>query len=236
MIITSIFPTLLESLRKMFPKNDSKTQQPQAVIDMSTINAFVDEYNSAMEVFEAQSQNNLTADSVALLNNKRDRFVEQWNAKVVGSVMSLTERGKQEMDMQQAQQQLLMFKFIDRMKDVVPKYKRSQLPQLRDNLSQTISTLRQANVDYKLDLCQVGLLTPIQNELDGKKVLSILNKWSEQPTFNVDSVTPLFITKDDEIIDGHHTWAASLQFGDSMALMCVRIDACLEDVLNLWKK
>lgn len=81
-------------------------------------------------------------------------------------------------------------------------FKRSELPQIpSEKMDDFLSYLKDVGCDYERYAAPANELTPSQNELDTDKADKI---WSEGKAFD----TPIIISADKYVLDGHHRWFA----------------------------
>jgi ParB-like chromosome segregation protein Spo0J len=72
------------------------------------------------------------------------------------------------------------------------------LPQIdKDELENYLEYLESYNIPFEIDFQPVASLNSTQSEVDTEKVKSIMK---DDESFN----TPIIVSKDDYILDGHH--------------------------------
>lgn len=103
-----------------------------------------------------------------------------------------------------------------------------------------VSHLRGLGIKTKTEAVPASSLRASQREMLGSKVGAMMRNKKFDPAVN-----PLFVSRDNYIVDGHHRWAAIVgrdledgKLGNSMANI-IRVDAPISEVLhiaNMWTK
>jgi len=108
--------------------------------------------------------------------------------------------------------------------------KRSEMPQIdKDNYLDVINHFASKDgIKVKKSIKALNKLNPSQNEFNNDKITSILKDLSNGEKFKV----IFFISKDNYIVDGHHNWAAGLEFDENMEVTCYKINLPIKDLLK----
>lgn len=99
--------------------------------------------------------------------------------------------------------------------------KRIDLPQISDSAA-LMSDLNDRGIRYETQRVDPASLIPTQSEFNEDRVLSIM----KNPTS-----TPIVISRDDFIVDGHHRWLASYNAGSpriEAIVINLNIDGCMK--------
>lgn len=110
-----------------------------------------------------------------------------------------------------------------------PKYSlglsRDEMPQIRRaDIPDFLAFLSSHGVSHHEEMVQASSLKPVQNEINGDKVRSMVT--------TVDK--PMLVSSDGYIMDGHHRWQKAVW--DNTALRIVRLSMKILPLIELAKK
>jgi len=111
---------------------------------------------------------------------------------------------------------------------------REQMPQFHTSqqVSEFLSFLSSRGISYKVDNVDISCLKPTQKELNSdildKKVREYIDLGG-----NFDSPQRIIVSQDDDIVDGHHRWAAIKTLEPQSAIEVLRIDLNVGDLLKI---
>jgi hypothetical protein len=104
-----------------------------------------------------------------------------------------------------------------------------------------VESMRQSGIGMEETSAQASFLKATQNELNGEKVAGIMQAARDG---KLDMGTPLIVSRDNYIVDGHHRWAAqvALEYDGvdnpttDIPINIIRMDADIIDILDASKE
>jgi len=115
---------------------------------------------------------------------------------------------------------------------MVQEIERSSMPQVKNKeIPEVLEIFDKYGISYKKGLVECGKLRPTQEDYKPEKVEDMVEKiksgdWKD---------SPIFISKDGFILDGHHRWLAYKQaYGDDHKIPVIRIDLLKDDALRIF--
>jgi len=103
---------------------------------------------------------------------------------------------------------------------------RSDMPQLKTNvLPKYLTWLQKQGVSVTPGTVMVGSLTPSQEELNPDKVSELKGK-------SFLSVTPILISYDNYVLDGHHRWAALVEEDLAKVIPVLKLGLPIQELLE----
>jgi hypothetical protein len=115
----------------------------------------------------------------------------------------------------------------------IPRAEMPQLPVRVNELERFTDALADRKITGVLEEVDPRTLNATQNELDSVKVAQIY-ALSQEGKLNPDSIA--FISKDGDVLDGHHRWAAlaaQSATGDDVKMKVMRLDADIDTLLEV---
>ena len=110
--------------------------------------------------------------------------------------------------------------------------KESVLPQLNKPFTQIVNGLEQENIGFRPVIVRVGQLKPIQNNIEVTKMDGMLDSLQ-----NNKDLGPIWISSDNDILDGHHRAAAIIKnSGRDEKIKCIRIDLDKDNGVRMMNK
>jgi hypothetical protein len=105
-----------------------------------------------------------------------------------------------------------------------------------DITNKFVDSLANSGIGLQKDSVEASFLKATQNELNGEKVAGILQAARDG---KLDMSSPLIVSRDNYIVDGHHRWAAqvALEYDAKnpqldIPINVIRVDADIIDILN----
>jgi hypothetical protein len=104
---------------------------------------------------------------------------------------------------------------------------RQVLPQIdKDELENYLEYLESYNIPFEIDFQPVASLNSTQSEVDTEKVKSIMK---DDESFN----TPIIVSKDDYILDGHHRALAAFNTDKEAEVPVIKVDVSLNELIKI---
>lgn len=108
---------------------------------------------------------------------------------------------------------------------------RSKMPQIRAHkYDKFVEYLNNGGIPIRMESIPVDGLIPTQNGLNTENVKKKIKELKKGYKYK-----PLIVSKDNYILDGHHTWAAASTLNKSAKIPCISVGLNIKNLLDLCK-
>lgn len=118
--------------------------------------------------------------------------------------------------------------------EMIQEIERKNMPQVKGkDIDEVLKIFDDCGIKYEQGKVKCGDLKPVQEDFIPEKLESLKKKIQEE-----DWVThPLFVSKEGQILDGHHRWLAYKQiYGDDFQIPVTKVDLPVAQALRIFDK